>query len=212
MPSGVEITSNGQSGVKKRQVFKTPLIVFNKQSAQSNNDKRSQGKTKTHSKKSENHSIQKSNKNKKHSSQPDYYKGLENFVLRPSNTSKLRFWSRNKETLEQPLDINCTRPKEPDNVSDSQVFLVNEQPQLPEETSASVITYDRSSKVSRREYTTSKKSIASQSSRRSSRTKLSNISSVKKSRLNCGKQSCLPCSIISDCGDCIPCLNKETKK
>ena len=47
---------------------------------------------------------------------------------------------------------------------------------------------------------------------RPNRSGTSNKSRAKKTRLNCGKKSCIPCSIKTDCGSCPQCIHKQIKK
>ena len=173
----------------KKQVFKTPLISFKKKSAEqqkSNGDPNNnlQIQEKFQSKHNTKQKHSKSKSNKKQCSQPDYYKGLENFVLTSSNTSKLQFSRKNKKETFEPSDIFSSKPISSGNVCDRSVSLTDKSPQLEKEVSTEVITLNKLNKSMRLGSGITKDSSA-----------IVNQSSVR-----------------VDCGVCIQCLNKQRKK
>ena len=193
------------SSKSARITFKTPVRKEKHQQlvhhVNTNND------NKRKMKKAKDNYVTSARKNKK-SSDVSYYKGLENFLLKPSNTMKLQFWS--KESSGPGTSVGSNRDDE--FVSDNHQQIMDHS---STSNSSSVVVLPGSIDKSSLEFNNSNLSTQKRPSPTKKSVRISSSASSgfkKRSRMKCGSKTCVPCSYDVDCGECLQCLHKKTKK
>lgn len=120
------------------------------------------------------------------------YRNLENYLFDPNKNEKLQLWRKGKKnetsTVSTPdVDSNNTETEKENDLTVHN-SLTNEP--APEGGNIS----NTGSKIVKRT------------------TRRNPWLSSTKSRLKCRIKSCIPCSINTNCGECLQCINKKTKK
>ena len=144
-----------------------------------------------------------SKKNKKAGS-ADYYRGLENFLLKPDNKQiKLQFWSKNTSA------VCSSDSNRDDDLSEQNNQLHNMDKSLNGE-------HDLAGSIRESPVMSCSLdvSVCIQPSVKEKSLRIKAIVPLqpRRSRMKCGMKSCVPCSYDKDCGRCLQCLNKKTKK
>ena len=149
------------------------------------------------------------------------YKSLENVLLDPNKNEKLQLWRQkgdpklSSNELVEPQQ-SCNELVDTVHASDDSQSSLSSVSKISVQSSPtkSCIPDSLNEACSREEDVSSKEldvSIPhSTDTGRSLRTVP--VNRKKKSRMHCGHRDCTPCSKASDCGVCVQCLHKKTKK
>ena len=215
--------------MKSKLIFKPPMKVMDKlppPESQKNSEKKHflASKSRINPPDSSKNNLQAKpthQKKSKKRNKVECYKSLENILLDPDKNEKLQLWRQKRDPKQSSNEL--VEPQQSSielvdtvHVSDDSQSSLSSISKICVQSSLtkSCIPDSLNEACSREEDVSSKVldvSIPpSTDIGRSLRTVP--VNRKKKSRMHCGHRDCTPCSKTSDCGVCVQCLLKKTKK
>ena len=131
----------------------------------------------------------------------EYYRNLKNYLLDPSKNEKLQLWRKN-DNQESFMTNSPVRSK----VGDVEMNGVSNEKQSSRVNSMSLDDFSTENASSSLTVEKPQSQVFKRPARRNPWLK------PAKNRMKCGIRSCTPCSITIDCGICLQCVHKKTKK
>ena len=131
----------------------------------------------------------------------EYYRNLKNYLLDPSKNEKLQLWRKNDNQ-----ESSMTKSPVRFNVGDVEMNGVPNEIQSSGVNSMSLDDFSTENASTLLAVKKPQSQVFKRPARRNPWLK------PAKNRMKCGIRSCTPCSITIDCGICLQCVHKKTKK